>query len=59
MKNNFIKTTDKDTADKLKKNGFKILNEQDNNYIFLNCNKIKFSSDIDKSKIWYSDILCI
>ena len=57
MKNNFIKTMDSNTANTLKKLGFQRLSESDGVYIYLNSDKIQFSSDIDKSKIQYSNIL--
>lgn len=48
MKNNkqFINTTDPDTADILRKYGFKELPKSGNKYVFINePNKIQFSSD--------------
>lgn len=57
MKMNFIKTIDSHTADVLKKLGFQSVSESNNEFIFLNTDKIQFSNDIDKSKIQYSNIL--
>lgn len=59
MKQKFIRTTDKFTATVLLKNGFKKLNEGNGIYIFLNDNNLLFSSDLDKTKIQYTSILCI
>ena len=57
MKTNFIKTMDSHTANILKKLGLKLVSESNNEFIFLNSDKIQFSNDIDKSKIQYSNIL--
>lgn len=59
MKQNFIKTSDKSTSDTLKKIGFQQVDFSNGIYTFLNTDKIQFSSDIDKSKIQYSNMLCI
>lgn len=59
MNNNFLKTTDVATAEKLRKNGFNEIDTSENGvFVFLNCNELNFSSDIDKSKIHYSNMLC-
>lgn len=59
MKQNFIKTTDSNIAEKLSLLGFRQVDVSTNGiYIFLNTDKIQFSNDdIDKSKIQYSNIL--
>lgn len=59
MKQNFIRTTDKSTATVLSKNGFQKVDESNGIYTFLNTNKLQFSKDIDKSKIQYSNMLCV
>lgn len=59
MKNNFIRTTDEDTAMQLSKLGFQKINDSSCEYVFVNCNKLQFSNEIDTSKIAYTDILCI
>lgn len=59
MKNNFIKTSHKPTADKLAKLGFQQVDVTNGIYTFLNTNRLQFSIDIDKSKIQYSNMLCI
>lgn len=57
MKQNFIKTADKETADKLKLLGFQMIGDFDGIYTFLNCAKLNFSDDINQKKIHYSNIL--
>lgn len=59
MKNNFIKTSHKPTADKLVKLGFQQVDVTNGIYTFLNTDRLQFSIDIDKSKIQYSNMLCI
>lgn len=59
MKQNFIKTSDKHTADILLNLGFQQVDFSSGIYTFLNADKMQFSDDIDKSKIQYSNNLCI
>ena len=59
MKQNFIKTSDKPTADILLSLGFQQVDFSRSIYTFLNADKMQFSDDIDKSKIQYSNNLCI
>ena len=59
MKQNFIKTSDSETASKMINLGFQKIDEQGGIYTFLNTGKLQFSDDIDKSKIQYSNALCI
>ena len=59
MKQNFIKTSDKSTADILLKLGFQQVDFSSGIYTFLNTDKINFSENIDKSKIQYSNMLCV
>ena len=59
MKQNFIKTSDKPTADILLNLGFQQVDFSSGIYTFLNTDKIQFSDDIDKSKIQYSNMLCM
>jgi molybdopterin-guanine dinucleotide biosynthesis protein len=56
----FIKTTDKETADKLIAEGFKLISNVNNVYIFLNeeSNRLNFES-IDKKMIVYDNILSL
>ena len=57
MKQNFIKTSDSETASKMINLGFQKIDEQNGIYTFLNTDKLMFSDDIDKSKIQYSNML--
>ena len=61
MKQNFIKTSDETTAETLKKLNFQQVDFSSGIYTFLNTEKMQFSDDIDidKSKIQYSNNLCI
>jgi hypothetical protein len=56
----FIKTTDKETADKLIAEGFKLISNVNNVYTFLNeePNRLNFES-IDKKMIVYDNILSL
>lgn len=54
MKQLFIKTRDKETAEKLKGLGFKIINESGGMWTFLNDASIRFSADDNKNAV-YSD----
>lgn len=58
MKQKFIKTTDESTAKKLLSEGFKLVSQYDNVYMFLNDVSESFHFDgIDKKHIAYSNIL--
>lgn len=60
MKQNFIKTSDSETASKMINLGFQKIDEQNGIYTFLNTVTIQFSNDdIDKKKIQYSNMLSI
>lgn len=60
MKQNFIRTTDSSTATTLLKLGFQKVDELNGIYTFLNTDKLQFSeNDIDKTKIQYTNMLCI
>lgn len=59
MKQNFIKTADKSTAETLKNLNYQQVDYSNGIYTFLNTDKMQFSDDIDKSKIQYSNMLCI
>ena len=56
MEQNFIKTSDPETASKMINLGFQKIDEQNGIYTFLNTDKLMFSDDIDKSKI--SIVIC-
>lgn len=56
----FIKTTDKETAEKLIQEGFKLMSQVNNVYTFLNQPPQNFSFDkIDKRKIAYDNIFSL
>lgn len=59
MKQNFIRTKDSATATLLANLGFQKVDETNGVYTFLNCDKLQFSEDIDKTKIQYTNMLCI
>ena len=52
MKQNFIKTSDKETATKLKNLGLQEVNNSEGIYLFVNPDKIQFDSDIDTLQIF-------
>lgn len=56
----FIKTTDKETADKLISAGFQLVSQSDSVYTFLNQIPSNFSFDVaDKKKVVYTNTLNI
>lgn len=55
MKRCFIKTTDEDTANQLKKEGFQLLSKDGSVYTFINKETSEFK--VDNKKISYSNIL--
>ena len=56
----FIKTTDKETADKLLVCGFQLVSKIGSTYIFLNQPPNNFNFDvIDKKKIVYDNVLSL
>ena len=58
QKQNFIMTTDKETADKLISAGFQLVSQSGGSYTFLNQLPKNFSFDeIDKKKMGYTNIL--
>lgn len=59
MKQNFVSTKDEDTRKLLIKLGFKEIQNSNGLYTFLNDSHLRFSEDIDMSKINYSNMLCI
>lgn len=57
---NFIKTTDKETAEKLSACGFQLVSQTGDIYTFLNQLPNNFNFDnVDKTKIVYDNILSI
>lgn len=59
MKQNFIKTSDESTAEILKNLNYQQVDFSNGIYTFLNTDKMNFSEEIDKSKIQYSNMLCV
>lgn len=60
MKQNFIKTTDKSTAEKLISEGFKLVSQVGQVYTFLNDVPESFHFEsVDKKHIAYSNMLGI
>ena len=56
----FIKTTDKETADKLMSAGFALVSHNSSVYTFLNLPPQNFSfAEVDKKKMAYTNILNI
>lgn len=55
---NFIKTTDKETADKLERLGFEKLAKEGDMYVFLNNSQAVFSKE-DEKKMSFTNILAI
>lgn len=60
QKQNFITTTDKETADKLISAGFQLVSQNNNAYTFLNQLPKNFNFDeVDKKKMVYTNMLNI
>lgn len=59
MKQNFIRSSDKETIDALKNLGFKQIDEQNGVVTFINDTNLKFSNEVDTSKLQYTNMLCI
>ena len=60
-KQKFIYTMDASIADRLIKQGFALLADNNGSYIFMNNGKLKFDSEEDKNiltKIAYTNVLC-
>jgi len=57
--NNFIKTTDKPTADKLIAEGFKLVSHIGNVYTFLNESPKNFNFEEVKKNIAYTNMLSL
>ena len=57
MNENFIKTFDKTTSEKLLSLGFQKVDESNGIYTFLNNKTLLFSNGVDESKILYSNVL--
>lgn len=59
MKYNFIRTQDSKICNILQKIGFKLIDDKNGFYTFINDNTLKFSEDVDTSKIHYTNMLCL
>ena len=60
QKQNFITTTDKETADKLISCGFQLVSHSGNTYTFLNQISTNFSfNEIDEKKMIYTNMLSL
>ena len=57
MNENFIKTFDKTTSEKLLSLGFQKVDESNGIYTFLNNKTLLFPNGVDESKILYSNVL--
>lgn len=60
-KQQFIYTMEPSIADRLKKQGFTFLSDNNGNYIFLNNGVLTFDSEEDKNiltKMAYTNVLC-
>lgn len=58
MKQQFIRTSDCQVAEELRKNGFAELAKQGSFYVFINNGKINFS-DEEKKKVVYSNLMTV
>lgn len=57
MKQKFVTTKDTPTATLLSKQGYQQVQNSNGIYVFLNTDKLRFSNDIDITKIQYSNML--
>lgn len=57
MKQNFITTKDAHTATLLSQQGYQRVQNSNGIYVFLNTDTLRFSNDIDITKIQYSNML--
>lgn len=57
MKQKFIRTQDIHTATLLSQQGYQQVQNSNGIYIFLNTDTLRFSNDIDITKIQYSNML--
>lgn len=59
MGKHFVKTSDSETATKLRECGFRELNKEGNLFVFVNENEKLCFSSVDQSKVTYTNSLCI
>ena len=57
MKQNFITTKDIPTATLLLKQGYQKVQDSNGIYVFLNTDKLRFSNEIDITKLKYTNML--
>lgn len=57
MKQNFITTKDVPTATLLLKQGYQKVQDSNGIYVFLNTDKLRFSNEIDITKLKYTNML--
>ncbi len=56
-KRNFVATTSKETADELKRCGFRIVQEGNGKWLFLNDTMLNFDENENSKKVVYTDIM--
>ena len=54
---NFITTTSKETAEEIKKCGFKLVQEGSGKWVFLNDATLSFDSKDNSKKVVYTDLM--
>lgn len=59
VKYNFIRTQDQKVAEVLKEQGLKLVDDKNGFFAFVNDKTLKFSEDVDTSKIHYTNMLCL
>ena len=59
VKFNFIRTQDQKVAEILKDQGYHLVDDKNGFFTFVNDNTLKFSEDVDASKVQYTNMLCI
>ena len=57
MKQNFITTKDASTATLLLEQGYQKVQDSNGIYVFLNTDKLRFSNEIDITKLKYTNML--
>ena len=58
-KMNFIKTSDEETANMLRKFLHEVSMENNKYYVFVNDSTMKFDNKIDNNKVIYTNKMCI
>ena len=57
MKQKFITTQDTPTATLLSQQGYQLVQNSNGIYVFLNTDKLRFSNEIDITKLKYTNML--